>query len=59
MLKLLELIPGFGTFVVKPVTGGARILIDGAQGGLNLALDGTQLVVVRGAVNAVQFLLGL
>lgn len=59
MLKLLELIPGLGTFVIKPVTGGARILIDGTQGGANLVVDGTQLVVIRGAVNALQFLLGL
>lgn len=59
MLKLLEAIPGLGTFVIKPITGGAHILIDGVQAGGNLAIDGTQLIVVRGAVNAVQFLLGI
>jgi hypothetical protein len=59
MLKLLEQIPVLGKFVIHPVLEGGHILIDGVQGGGNLAIDGVQLVVVRGAVNALQFLLGL
>lgn len=59
MLKLLEQIPLVGKFVITPVLGGTHILVDGVQAGGNLAVDGVQLVVVRGAINAVQFLLGL
>lgn len=59
MLKLLEQIPVLGKFVITPIAGGAHIAVDAVQGGGNLIIDGTQLVVVRGAVNAVQFLLGL
>lgn len=59
MLKVLKKIPFLGPFVITPVLDGTHILVDGVQGGGNLAIDGVQLLVVRGAVNALQLILGL
>lgn len=59
MLKLLEQIPELGKYVISPVLNGAHIIIDGTQGGLNLVVDGVQLLIIRGAINGLQFILGL
>jgi hypothetical protein len=59
MLKLLEQVPLLGKFVITPVLGGTHIAVDAVQGGGNLVIDGVQFLVVRGAVNALQVILGL
>ena len=59
MLKLLEQIPVLGKFVITPVLGGAHIAVDATQGGANFIIDGTQVLVVTGTLNALQFLLGI
>jgi hypothetical protein len=59
MLKLLEQIPELGKYVIAPVLNGTHIIIDGTQGGLNLVVDGAQLLIVRGAINGLQLILGL
>lgn len=57
MLKLLEQIPVIGPTLIHAIVGGANITIDATQGGVNLIVDGVQLLVIRGAINAVQFIL--
>lgn len=59
VLKLLEQIPELGKYVIGPVLNGTHIIIDGTQGGLNLVVDGAQLLIVRGAINGLQLILGL
>jgi hypothetical protein len=57
VLKLLEQIPVIGPTIIHAIVGGANITIDATQGGINLVVDGAQLLVIRGLVNAVQFIL--
>jgi hypothetical protein len=59
VLRLLEYIPVLGKYVIGPVLDGAHIVLDGTQGGVNLIVDGVQLLIIRGAVNGLQAILGI
>jgi hypothetical protein len=59
MLKLLEQLPLLGKYIIGPLLDGAHIVIDSTQGGANLVVDGVQVLVIRGAVNGLQLILGL
>lgn len=59
MLKLLEQIPVLGRYVIGPALDGAHIVLDATQGGVNLIVDGVQVLVIRGAINGLQAILGL
>jgi hypothetical protein len=59
VLRLLEYIPVLGKYVIGPVLDGAHIVLDGTQGGVNLIVDGVQLLVIRGAINGLQAILGI
>jgi hypothetical protein len=58
MLKLLNKIPVL-KFLTVPLLAGAHIVIDATQGGVNIIVDGVQVLVIRGALDGLQAILGL
>jgi hypothetical protein len=57
VLRLLEQIPVIGPTLIHAISGGLNITLDAIQGGTNLIVDGVQVLIIRGAVNAIQFIL--
>lgn len=58
MLKILNSIPVLKVITV-PLLAGAHIVVDATQGGANLVVDGVQVLVVKGALDGLQAILGL